>query len=112
MRNQRLVEQLREKSSQFSKLQVHTNKMEEQLDKFLKQQSFNDKMDKLMLDERIVKVPAVILDKVPFPVDFHRRTHFRWKIVSVNSNRLSEAAELRSTAIARRWAPFLFFSSK
>lgn len=29
MRNQRLVEQLREKSSQFSKLQVHTNRLEE-----------------------------------------------------------------------------------
>ncbi|CAJ0603594.1 unnamed protein product [Cylicocyclus nassatus] len=64
MRNQRLVEQLREKSVQFSKLQFHTQKLDEQIDALSQRCAMNAALDKLTLDERLVRGPLTALEKI------------------------------------------------
>ncbi|KAK6016650.1 hypothetical protein OSTOST_17865, partial [Ostertagia ostertagi] len=55
MRNQRLVEQLREKSAQFSKLQFHAHKLDEQIESLSQRCALNAALDKLTLEERFIE---------------------------------------------------------
>ncbi|KAL6737369.1 hypothetical protein Aduo_011018 [Ancylostoma duodenale] len=64
MRNQRLVEQLREKSVQFSKLQFHAQKLDEQIEALSQRCALSAAMDKLTLDERIIRGSLAALEKV------------------------------------------------
>ncbi|VDM51754.1 unnamed protein product [Angiostrongylus costaricensis] len=64
MRNQRLVEQLRDKSVQFSKLQFHAHQLDEQIVALSQRCALNAALDKLTLDERLIKGSMSALEKV------------------------------------------------
>ncbi|KAK6054900.1 hypothetical protein COOONC_07596 [Cooperia oncophora] len=64
MRNQRLVEQLREKSAQFSKLQFHAHKLDEQIESLSKRCALSSALDKLSLDERFVRGSLTTIEKI------------------------------------------------
>ncbi|KAJ1351030.1 hypothetical protein KIN20_006966 [Parelaphostrongylus tenuis] len=64
MRNQRLVEQLRDKSVQFSKLQFHAQQLNEQVMALSQRCALNAALDKLTLDERLIKGTMGALEKV------------------------------------------------
>ncbi|PIO55049.1 hypothetical protein TELCIR_23570, partial [Teladorsagia circumcincta] len=63
MRNQRLVEQLREKSAQFSKLQFHAHKLDEQIESLSQRCALNAALDKLTLEERFVRGSLMTMEK-------------------------------------------------
>ncbi|KAK6752660.1 hypothetical protein RB195_003831 [Necator americanus] len=63
MRNQRLVEQLREKSVQFSKLQFHAQQLDEQIENLNQRCALSAALDKLTLDDRLIKGSLTALEK-------------------------------------------------
>ncbi|VDL76415.1 unnamed protein product [Nippostrongylus brasiliensis] len=64
MRNQRLVEQLREKSAQFSKLQFHAQKLDEQIETLSQRCALSAALDNLTLDERLLRGPLTAMETV------------------------------------------------
>ncbi|VDM83236.1 unnamed protein product, partial [Strongylus vulgaris] len=73
MRNQRLVEQLREKSVQFSKLQFHAQKLDEQIDALSQRCALSAALDKLTLDDRLVRGSLAALEKFTNPFYLYPR---------------------------------------
>ncbi|VDO38370.1 unnamed protein product [Haemonchus placei] len=66
MRNQRLVEQLREKSAQFSKLQFHAQKLDEQIETLTRRCALNSALERMTLDERFARGTLMTMEKVIF----------------------------------------------
>ncbi|CAI2350808.1 unnamed protein product [Caenorhabditis sp. 36 PRJEB53466] len=64
MRNQRLVEQLREKSQQQSKLQCQLHKVEMQVNTLSRRCALSEALDRLTLDERMEKSATNWLKKI------------------------------------------------
>ncbi|CAD6192888.1 unnamed protein product [Caenorhabditis auriculariae] len=64
MRNQRLVDQLREKSQQQSKLQYQLHKVEMQVDNLNRRCALSEALDRLTMDERVEKVATNGIKKI------------------------------------------------
>uniref|UniRef100_A0A7I4YMK1 Uncharacterized protein n=1 Tax=Haemonchus contortus TaxID=6289 RepID=A0A7I4YMK1_HAECO len=64
MRNQRLVEQLREKSAQFSKLQFHAQKLDEQIETLTRRCALNSALERMTLDERFARGTLTTMEKI------------------------------------------------
>ncbi|KAK5982474.1 hypothetical protein GCK32_004838 [Trichostrongylus colubriformis] len=64
MRNQRLVDQLRDKSAQFSKLQFHAHKLDEQIESLSQRCALNAALDKMTLEERFLRGPLTAMEKI------------------------------------------------
>uniref|UniRef100_A0AC34RJG8 Uncharacterized protein n=1 Tax=Panagrolaimus sp. JU765 TaxID=591449 RepID=A0AC34RJG8_9BILA len=63
-RNNRLIDQLREKSVQLSRLQDHVAGIEQQLDTYRQKWQLNDALDKLCLQDRLSMSSQAIMENV------------------------------------------------
>uniref|UniRef100_A0A1I7X2S9 DUF4708 domain-containing protein n=1 Tax=Heterorhabditis bacteriophora TaxID=37862 RepID=A0A1I7X2S9_HETBA len=84
MRNQRLVEQLREKSAQFSKLQFHVHKLDNQIDCLTRRCALSEALDKLTFDERLIQRSASIFEKMEDRLKEFRNQMQNAKLDAVN----------------------------
>uniref|UniRef100_A0A0N4UPS5 Protein Spindly n=1 Tax=Dracunculus medinensis TaxID=318479 RepID=A0A0N4UPS5_DRAME len=63
-RNSCLIDQLRQKSMEYSKLTSHMNSLYKQIDALSKRCQLNEALERLTLSERAVKEPLAIIDKI------------------------------------------------